>query len=290
MFEELGIAILLIPIICWGFGDFLIQKATRKVGDIEALMIIGIIASIILLPFILPDIGLILEPSNLIMLTILGAITFVAAIILFESYKEGKLSVIEVLQEVEVPVAIIFAVFILKEIISLEQTMLIVIIFVGLVLTALKSINHLKEFTKLEKGFILGLVGAIGLGLVDSLTAFGAREISPLTVIWFPHLILSILCIIVVIKEKRIKKVTTGFWLNKKLLISMGLLDVTAWTFYSIILENNSLAITTAITEIYPIIGIALGVTINKEKIKRHQWLGIIITIIACIILAATIA
>ena len=45
--------------ISWGIGDFLIQKSTRKIGDIESLAWIGIIGSIILLPLALKDLHLI---------------------------------------------------------------------------------------------------------------------------------------------------------------------------------------------------------------------------------------
>ena len=41
----------------WGIGDFLIQRVTRKVGNIEALAWIGIIGTIGLLPFAWKDLG-----------------------------------------------------------------------------------------------------------------------------------------------------------------------------------------------------------------------------------------
>ena len=34
---SVGIGLAFVAMLCWGFGDFLIQRSTRKVGDIEAL-------------------------------------------------------------------------------------------------------------------------------------------------------------------------------------------------------------------------------------------------------------
>ncbi len=75
--------------ICWGFGDFFIQKTTRKIGDVEALAFIGIIGIIGLLPFVWNDLGALFEMRNLLIVILLGIITFIAAIINFEALKKG---------------------------------------------------------------------------------------------------------------------------------------------------------------------------------------------------------
>ena len=35
MTAGIGIALAFVAMLCWGFGDFMIQKSTRKVGDWE---------------------------------------------------------------------------------------------------------------------------------------------------------------------------------------------------------------------------------------------------------------
>ena len=37
---SLGIGLAFVAMLCWGFGDFLIQRATRKIGDFEILAVI----------------------------------------------------------------------------------------------------------------------------------------------------------------------------------------------------------------------------------------------------------
>ena len=80
--------------LCWGFGDFFIQRTTRKIGDVESLAYIGVIGIIGLLPFVLKDFSLLFSLKNLLLLVLLGVITFVVALFNFEALKDGKLSII----------------------------------------------------------------------------------------------------------------------------------------------------------------------------------------------------
>ncbi len=82
---------------CWGFGDFIIQKGTRKIGNMESLAWIGLLGSIGLWPFIWHDFYLVVGMSNLIVLFVLGIIAFVVGIINFEALKRGNIAVIEVI-------------------------------------------------------------------------------------------------------------------------------------------------------------------------------------------------
>ena len=90
--------------LCWAFGDFCIQHSTRKVGNIEIMAIIGIVGSIGLLPFVIFDFKLLSSVQNIVLVSVLGVITFVMSVVDFEALKEGKLSVVEVILEIELPV------------------------------------------------------------------------------------------------------------------------------------------------------------------------------------------
>src|SRR3989338_4850386 len=126
----------------WGIGDFLIQRNVRKIGDVEALFFIGLVGAIGLLPFAWNELPSLFIPSNMILVSVLGIITFIAAILDFEALKQGKLSVIEVILEIELPVTIILGLVFFKEILSIPQLAVIALIFIGIALMALKS-HHL---------------------------------------------------------------------------------------------------------------------------------------------------
>src|SRR3989344_6699605 len=107
---ELSILAAFGAMICWGFGDFLIQRSTRKFGNVEALAFIGIIGSIGLLPFIIPELSLLYTAENAAFLLFVGVFTFIVALLDFEALKEGKLSVIDVILEVELPITVVLGI------------------------------------------------------------------------------------------------------------------------------------------------------------------------------------
>ncbi len=274
--------------IFWGIADFLIQKSVRKIGDLESLAFIGLIGAIGLFPFVLPQIHLLFSLENLLLLCLVGVINFAVAMVNFEALKTGKLSVVEVIMELELPVTIILAMIFLSEFISGIQFLLIVPIFVGMILMAIKS-TRLKKHHFLEKGALLAFFAAIGTGLIDFLVGFSAREVSVLLAIWVPWLFIFVISIIFIILRKDVKKMLVNAAKFKLLILLMGITDTLAWVFYAFAMQNYNIAIVTAITEAYPVIGLALGTLINKEKIVRHQWLGGVITILAAIGLAVTL-
>ena len=83
MFENIGILAAFGALFCWGFGDFFIQRTTRKIGNLESLAFIGIIGAIGLLPFVFNDLPLLFSLRNLMILLVLGIVTFIAAILDF---------------------------------------------------------------------------------------------------------------------------------------------------------------------------------------------------------------
>jgi drug/metabolite transporter (DMT)-like permease len=286
MFEA-SIVFAFLAMISWGFGDFFIQRTTRKVGDLEALAFIGIIGSLGLLPFVLNDIALLFYTSNILLLLFLGFTTFVIGVVDFEALKKGKLCVIDMILEIELPVTIVFSFLFFKETLSLFQTIVISLIFIGIVLIATKCLNR-KHF-RLEKGVLIALMAAIGMGLINFLTAASSKTISPIMAVWFPWVIFTILSLAIIAKRERMPKLISNFKKFKTLVLAMGIFDTLAWLFYALAVFKNEVSITTAITEAYPAIAILLGAIENREKINWHQYLGAALAIIASFALAMSL-
>jgi len=69
----------------WGIGDYFIQRSTRKIGDIESLAFIGITGALGLFPFVLPELPALLTVPNIVMLSFIGLVGFVVAMINLEA-------------------------------------------------------------------------------------------------------------------------------------------------------------------------------------------------------------
>jgi drug/metabolite transporter (DMT)-like permease len=287
MLIELSILAALGAMVCWGFGDFFIQRTARKVGDIEALALLGIIGFFLLLPFAIPELPLLFSLENIELLAIIGLVTLGGAMLNFEALKKGKLSVVDVLFAIELPFTIAFGVIFFQEILSLPQTILILLIFAGIALISVRSLSNHAGQKILEKGIMLAILGSIGMALLNFLTAAGSRQVSPIMAVWVPLIVFTSICLFFIHKREGLKKFVKNAFSNKFTILGMGIFDNLAWLLFAIAVLKNELAITIAITESYPAIALLLGVFVNKEKIRIHQYAGAAIALIGSIALAA---
>ena len=239
--------------------------------------------AIVLFPLILKDFNLIFTLPNLILLLVLGVITFVAAIFDFEALKIAKLSTADIIMELELPITISLGYIFFREGLSIMQFVIISLIFIGIILVATESFAHWK--IKWEKGLLMAILAAVGMGLVNFLTSASSRSISPIMAIWAPWVIFTLFCVIVLIKRKGFSKLAKDVSKYKWLLIWMGIIDTAAWLFYSFAVFDKHVGIITAITESYPAVAVFLGVWLNREKVNWHQYLGAALAIGSSILL-----
>jgi drug/metabolite transporter (DMT)-like permease len=236
-----------------------------------------------LTPFAIKEIVL-LDSFNFRLIMIVAGITFITAIFNFEALKEGKLSIIDVILEVELPITIALGIFFFKESLSIFQITFIGFIFIGMILVATKSFSHWK--TKLEKGVLIAFIAAILMGITNFATASSARSSSVLLTIWLVWISTAILSILIIAAREGPKQFFKNGLKFKWIILAMGIFDTFAWLFYAYAILDKEVSIVTAITESYPAIAIWLGFYINKEKINWHQWLGAAIALCASLILA----
>lgn len=169
------------------------------------------------------------------------------------------------------------------------QFLFVGLIFIGILLIAVKK-HHVKNWRKfLEKGVLIGVVGAIVMGLLDFLTGVSSRKIDPFISIWAPYVIFSVLCLVLIWKREGLVKFAKNGKKFKWIILCMGIIDTAAWVFYAIAMHTNHIGITTAITESYPVIGLFLGLWVNKEIIAKHQYIGAALALISSFVLAFVI-
>jgi drug/metabolite transporter (DMT)-like permease len=284
---EIGILFAFGAMLSWGVGDFLIQRTTRKIGDLETLTWIGIIGAVGLLPFVWKEIHLIFSPGNLLLLCGLGVINFVDAMLNFEALKQGKISVVEAILELELPVTVALSFIFLKESLGALQVILIIFILCGIILIATRSFGHLRA--KVERGAILALATAVLMGGVNFLTGFSSKTVTPLLAIWVPWVIIAVAGFIWI----NFREGENGFFRNASALWSLvlwtGVIDTAAWVFYAFATRSGEISVVTAITESYPAIAICLGVWLNRERIVWHQWFGAGLALACSVLLAVTV-
>ncbi len=284
----LGIIFTFIALFCWAFGDFFIQKTSRILGIWKALFFICFIGTVMLSPFAYKDIPLLFSsPFALQLLMLTFVVTLFAALFEFEGLKEGKLAVIEPILGIELPLTVGLSLVLLKEKISLLQSVLIFVIFIGIVLAVTTRFSHLHYHKRiLEKGVIIALVGTIAMALTNFLTGVSSLETAPLFTIWFMHLLITISCALYLLLKGKLSELAKDFKRHAKPILQVSILDNIVWSAYALAMTLIPISIATAISESYIALTVLLGVYVNKEKVKSHQMLGVCLAVLGVIALA----
>ena len=283
MSVELSILFAFGAMLCWGFGDFFIQKTVRKIGDIESLALIGIAGTIFLLPLIFNDLFS-LSFSDYYFLAGVGILSFIVSIIALESLARGKLSAMDSLFEFELPLTVLIGVFLLGEILFLHHLVLIFLILAGILMISVSSLSF-SSIPIFEKGAWFAILGAFGFAVTNFLVTIGSRSISPFMVIWISWLFFAIGCLIIIWKRKKLRSFVFDSIKFKSIAVPMAVLDTAAWIFFALAVTYGALSITVAITESYIVITLFLGLFVNKEKLAFHQLLGAILVTVSCVAL-----
>jgi len=287
MVLSLGLLFCFLAMFGWSFGDFFIQKSARKIGNWETLFLVTFTGAIILFPFIYKEIPISFSQVRVVSI-ILGAslVLFFAALLDLESLKLGKLAVVEPIWSWEIPVGALLAYFIFKENLSLYQVILIVCLVSGLFLVSLRSLDVVKKIL-LEKAVFLAFASATIMGAANFLIGWGARVTTPLMINWTINVVVALLCLFYILVKKKGKNILKNVKKYPKIIFGMCLFDNLAWIALAYAMVLIPIAIAVSLSESYIIIGVLLGVFINKERIKPHQIMGIVLAVLAAIILAA---
>jgi len=290
MSVSVGIGLAFVAMLCWGVGDFLIQKSTRKVGDIEALFFVTAFGAVVLFPFVYKNIGALFASSGstLFVLGILCVVLLLAALFDFEALRVGKLAIVEPIWSFEVPVAALLAFFILGERVTAFQILIVITLLVGLALVSLKKPFHLKHFL-LERGTLLALLGAVFMGTANFFMGWGARLSDPIMANFVTDVFIAVVTGLILLSRGRIQETIRDMNQSRNVLIQMSVSDKTAWVAFAFAMTLAPIGIVVALSESYIIIAVLLGLSVNRERLELHQKVGLVVAIVSAIILAAII-
>ena len=286
-----GILFALAALVCWGFGDFFIQRTARKIGDWEALFAIVAFGAVVLTPFVYADLQALIsiQDNTFLILTGVSVVLLVAALFDFEALKKGKLSVAEPLLALEVPITAVLAVMIINEGLGLAEIFLISILLISLVMVSMRS-HHIKRKIWLEKGVLLMVCGAVLMGIANFMYGFAARITNPLLTNWFVDVFVTLICLFYLISNKRIGKLSSDISKNKRLMFSVCIFDNLAWIFFAFAVIFIPITIALSISESYIALAALLGLIMNKEMLMRHQKIGMATALISVVALAFVIS
>ena len=281
-----GIIFAFIALVSWGFGDFFIQKTTTAVGSLKALFFIGLVGLVGLFPFIKNDLSS-LTSTNFLLLGLLAVVAIFATLFDFEALRRGKIAIVEPIVGLELPMTVGLSVALAGESLSSLQFFLIGIVFVGIMLAITTHHTHLHYHKRIfEKGVILAGVGAIGMALTNFLVGVSSESISPLMTIWFVHSLLAVICGFYLLYKGEFWKLFSDLRKHFKPIVGQSLLDNIAWVAFAISTTYIPIAIATTISESYIALAVLLGLFVGREKLKKHQIIGVTLATVGVVVLS----
>ncbi len=287
----MGIIFAFIALVSWGFGDFLIQRSARKFGDVIALFCITAFAGIVLFPFVYDDIFSLIasgDTGTITLLILTTLVIFFASLFDFEALRIGKLSAIEPIYAFEIIITASLSALIIKEQLNYLQMFLVFFVVVGIMLVSLKSFSHLKTI-KWEKGIAYAIIATIAMGSANFLFGVGSRESHPLLVNWFTSFGMASVLLIYIIRSGKLATLKKDIQKHAPLLFGLSIIDNIAWVAFAYSTLSIPIAIATSISESYIVLAALLGLTLNREKLKNHQYVGLAVTPLAAILLSMTL-
>jgi len=202
--------------------------------------------------------------------------------------RRGKLSVIEPILSIEVPVAVGLSTLVWGESLSLPQLLLIGAAFLGIVLAATRHHAQLYYHRRIfEQGVILAGLGGIGLGLFSFLVGVSSQLTSPLMAIWFTNCVFTLMCLAYLAATGELRTLVPSFGKNLRVVLAESIFDNAAWIFYAFATTLIPISIALTVSEGYIALAVFLGLFLNREKIQRHQKIGVALAISSIVLLSA---
>mgnify|MGYP001589684440 FL=1 len=219
----------------------------------------------------------------------IGALAyFIGAFLDLESLKEGKLDIVEPIWSFEIVSSSLLAFFVLGETVSPLQILFIILLIASLMLVSLRTL-HFERRHLVEKGVYIALLAAVTMGAANFLIGVGSRNVDAITIKWGMDIFLAIGSGIFMLKNGEFKSLRRKVRGNSKTILCMSVFDNAAWLAFGFSMVFAPISIAVAISESYIVIAVLLGYFVNKEKLKKHQIIGLVLSVISAVYLASSV-
>ena len=273
-----GILLALAAMAGWGILDFLIAHNVRKTEPVKAIFWMRATASLILLGIILLfERNSITMPSisPWLLLLIAGIINTTAWISFSTGLKKGKATLLAPIANSWALVTILIGLFVLHEKLLFEQFVLIGVILSGIILASVENTLWKKEKIEITGGVSNALLAMVCWGVYFILLSVFIKELG----------LLISLCILYVISAlllgiyATIKRISLIKNVHRDLLFT-GTLDSMAFLVEGACLIFIPAVIAAPIITASPVITVLLAQLVFKDRIRKHQILGIVLIIV----------
>jgi len=277
----------LISYLGWGIGDIFGTVATRRIGAYSTTfwyILLQVPIFGLLIPFFTSHLQN-LTLQILILNATLGLIGTIGLGAFYEGLKVGNAALVGTIAASFAALTVLLSIIFLGESVSLQQSLAIVIIFIGLIGSTLDIKSLISRKLIVDKGIWMGAVAMLSWGIYWTFIKIPIKELG-----WFWPGYISVLAslpgIWLFIKLREIKLTKLNFKGSfYPLFANAFLLGVGALSF-NLAIEKGFTSIVAPITGSYPTIFVLLAYLVFKDPITKQQIAGIIITLFGIVMLS----
>ena len=276
----------LVAFVGWGTADIFGGLVARKIGGYSSAVwsyIISLILASFYIPFALPQLNN-LTLETIIWLIVLTPIGVIPLITLYEGIKVGNASLVGTIAGSFGGLVVILSVLFLGEKINVAQTISIITIFIGLILSSLdfKTIKA-KQFLS-DKGIPFALMSLAAWGFYFTFVKIPIRTIG-----WFWPAYLSWWGFPLVFLFMKVKSIKVEFPHDRKLILFMlinGTILTAALFGFNLASSTGQTSIVAPIASSYPALFAVIAYFAFKDRLSKQQIFGVIITLAGILLLS----
>ena len=277
----------LISYFTWGTGAFIEAIVARRLNS-YSLIFWGFILSALILSFYAffqtTSLNL-LTPAILILNVILGVFLIAGSIVYFEAYKVANRAVVGTIAQSFPAVVVILSLIFLGERVTFSQAVSIIIIFVGMFLSAVDISEFRRKTFSINKGFLFAIIAMICWGAYFAFIKIPVEKIGWFWPNYFSFLLFPLIFFYMRIMKIKLEKPTknNAFFL---IIISTVLVRVAEFS-YNFAISKGLVVIVAPIAGANLTLFVLLAFLIFKDPIKKQQIIGIITTLVGIVLLSA---
>jgi drug/metabolite transporter (DMT)-like permease len=267
----------LLAAFCWGIPDVPLAVAVRRVGELSVLVGSLAIGLVVVTPVVLatgaPDI----TERGLVLAAIAAAVTIAAYLAAFTAFQTCPVSVVTPILSCEGAVAAVIAVA-GGERLSAWLVVLLVVAVAGVVLVGAGG----GEGSRAQlRGVAWVLVAALLWGTVLALGPPVSRELG----VWWGFLLVRafalVLAIAVAIAARKARAVIPAVRSEPWRIAAWGVGDTAAYLFFYLAVDRGPTAVADVLAAQFATFGTLAGVILLGERLRRRQWLGVAVVVLA---------
>lgn len=276
----------LISFVGWGIGDLLVATTARRLEPFSGSVWSMFLTIILFGPyalFVAGDLSKLTLPLLLLNL-FLGTILIAGIIAFREGLRIGNVGLVSTIGSAFTVITTILAVIFFNERLNFLQSVLILVIFLGLFLSTFKLGEVKKRKVVLDKGALLGVMAMISWGIYFAFIKIPVREIGWFWPNYITFLMFPLLYLFMRLRKIRLLSPNTNNAFVP--LVSSTIIARIAEFSFNIGISLGYTSIVAPIAGASPVLLVILAFLFFKDPITKQQIVGIITTLIGIVLLS----